>query len=64
MKLGCRECHKPLGLGVISARVWIPRRLWWEIRRFCSTSCKTVHLAKLREDNVRRRFVVSLFRLL
>ncbi len=54
MKLRCRCCHGIMGLGMISAREWIPDMWWWETKRFCSVLCRDMYFAE-KEDRDREK---------
>jgi hypothetical protein len=36
----CKNCSGPMGLGIISAKVYIPDKWWWSAYRFCSKRCR------------------------
>ena len=58
MRLTCRCCRGQLGLGVVTAKVWVPEKWWFEVRRFCSGACRVRHLEEL-EDTLRKRRAVQ-----
>ena len=39
-KLRCNNCSGQMGLGIISAKVYMRDKLWWHACRFCSKRCR------------------------
>lgn len=51
-----------MGLGVVSVKVWIPEKWWWEIKRFCGNACRVKFLEELAEAKTRGKAVANLYR--
>ena len=39
-KLRCNNCSGRMGLGIISAKVYMRDKWWWHACRFCSKRCR------------------------
>ena len=49
-KLRCKNCSGKMGLGIISAKVYMPDELWWHACRFCSKRCRDEFFRKRAEE--------------
>jgi hypothetical protein len=54
-KITCKNCSGPMGLGIISAKVYMPDKLWWHACRFCSKRCRDEFFRKRAAEMTRQR---------
>ncbi len=55
------DCGGRLGLGVVSAKVWVWQKYWLQVYRFCSIRCRDRFLKARADERVRRTAVAGLF---